>query len=126
MKAALAYFVVLASTAAAAEDLVFEGGGTRLALPTSDAQAVFMHGNPSVQFALGDEAAQAFADLTGGMIGESLTVSLCGIDLVQAVVRERLSGRGIVNLPDIEGALAVAEVMRGDAGCDALSPHFPD
>jgi preprotein translocase subunit SecD len=85
-----------------------------------------MHGRPSVSFRLTEASGAAMAELTGAMIGERLTFSLCGRGLVQAVVRESLSGRDILNLPSPEAAVAVAKVLTGDAPFDALEPRFDE
>ena len=107
-----------------AADLVFESADTRLELESAQSEAVFMHGEPSLSFRLTGEGSTAFAELTGGMIGDELSVSLCGIELMRPVVRERLEGRGIVSMPNIEIAIVVAEVIRGEAECAALDSHY--
>lgn len=62
--------------------------------------------------------------LTGEMVGRKLAVSLCDHVLVKVVVQERLEGRGIINLPTIEAAIAVADVIQGTAECPTLAAHF--
>ena len=104
-----------------AEPLVFEGGSQRLELVAENAEAIFMHGVASVQFGVDAEGAAAMSALTGAMIGETLTISLCGQVLVEAVVRERITGgRSIVNLPNIETATLAATVMTDDRTCADL------
>lgn len=114
------------STPAFAGELVLKVPDETLIAEVADAEAIFMHGNPSVLFSLAQDAALAMADLTGAMVGETLTLSLCGEVLVSATVRERIAGRGIINLPSIEAAIATADVLNGDADCTALESHFAD
>ncbi|NND21567.1 MAG: hypothetical protein HKO14_05720, partial [Silicimonas sp.] len=121
----LACGVVLAAPAGAS-DLSLTTAGESLSVEVSEAETIFMHGLPSLQFTLTDRAADAMAALTGRMIGEEMAVSLCGYELVRATVRERISGRGIVNLPSAEAAIAVTGVLKGEADCETLAPHFPD
>ena len=113
---------------AVAEPLILTGGGKTVEVEVAEVGPVFMPGRPSLHLLLTDRSGAAMADLTGAMIGERLTVSLFEKDLLQAVVRERLEGRAIINMTTIEAAVAVAvaKVMRGGAGCDTLSVHFPD
>ena len=113
-----------AGSALAQTDLVFESLKARLELSVARIEPVFMHGQPSVQFELDDPSTSAFAALTGEMIGQTLTVSLCDHDLSEVVVRERLEGRGIIKLPTIEAAIAVADVVQGTAECPGLATHF--
>lgn len=116
---------VLAAPAAAA-DLKLSAAGETLIVEVAGAETVFRHGKPSLQLALTEGASAAMADLTGRMIGQDLTVSLCDRDLVRATVRARISGRGIIDMPTAEAAMVVARVLVDDAGCDTLAPHFPD
>ena len=104
--------------------LVLAGSGETLTAQVAEAEAIFMHGQPSVQFTLEAVAAEAMADLTGRMVGQDLTVSLCGHELIRATVRERIAGRGIINLPTAEAAIAAAEVLNGKAECTVLGPHL--
>ena len=112
--------------AGAQNPLVFVGADQRLEVSPADVAPVFMHGRPSVQFQLAQDDARDFQDLTGAMIGKTLTVSLCGKPLLQAVVQERLDGIGILNMPTAEAAIAVTDVVDGEADCLALEPHFHD
>lgn len=121
----LAVLVICAGPASTA-GLVFEGGGQRLAAEIAEASPMFMHGAPSLSVRLNENSAAAFADLTEDLVGESLVVRLCGIDLVTAVVRERLAGNAIINMPDIQHAVAVAEVLQGEADCRRLEGLFVD
>lgn len=114
----------LAGTFAGAGELVLAGSGETLTAQVAEAEAIFVHGRPSVRFALEAAAAGAMAELTGRTVGQDLTVSLCGHALIRATVRERISGRGIVNLPTTEAAFAVAEVLNGKADCAVLDPHL--
>ena len=109
---------------AAAAELVFHGGEQRLEAEVAEASAVFVHGAPSVSIQLREGSAAAFADLTEAMVGEVLAVSLCGHELVRAVVRERISGQAIINMPEIGHAVAVTEVLLGEADCDQLEELF--
>jgi preprotein translocase subunit SecD len=113
-----------AAPALAQSDLVFESPEARLEVSVARIEPVFMHGRPSVQFALDDPSSEAFAKLTGEMVGRKLAVSLCDHVLVKVVVQERLEGRGIINLPTIEAAIAVADVIQGTAECPTLAAHF--
>lgn len=116
---------ILAAPAAAAE-LELSAADETLIVEVAEAETVFMHGLPSLQFALTEGSSAAMADLTRRMIGRDLTVSLCGRDLVRATVRESISGRGIINMPSAEAAMAVARVLGDNAACETLAPHFPD
>ncbi len=111
---------------ALAEQLVLASGSETLSVEIAEVKPVFMHGLPSIQFVLTETSGEAMATLTEAMIGEPLTVSLCGHDLVRAVVRERIEGRGVINLPDIEAAVATVEVLNGNGDCASLAAHFPD
>lgn len=119
-------FLALAAFPAVAGNLTLSGPDQKLVAEIAEAEAIFMHGEPSLQFILTEPSSVAMGDLTGAMIGQTLTVSLCNIDLVEAVVRERISGRGLINMPSIEAAIAAAEVLTGETACDTLAPHFPD
>ena len=109
-----------------AAELVLSGPDETLTAEVEMAVPVFMHGKPSVEFLLTPEAGEAMADLTARMVGQDLTVLLCERELVRATVRERITGRGRINMPSPEAATAVADVMTGDAGCEALEPHFDE
>ena len=87
---------------AGAEPLILAGNGEEIEVEVAEVEPVFMHGRPSLHVLLTDRSGTAMADLTGAMIGERLTVSLCDRDLLRAVVRERLEGRAIINMPTIE------------------------
>ena len=62
----------------------------------------------------GEPKLAAMAAFTGGAVAMA-TLLLLGI-----------SGMGIINMPSAEAAIAATEVLRGDATCDTLAPHFPD
>lgn len=127
MKRRAAWPILLFPIAGWAEPLVFEGGGQRLELEVLETEAVFMHGVPSLQIALDEKGAEAISDLTGSMIGERLSVSLCGTVLIEATIHERIdSGRAMVNMPNIETAMAAADVMEGDANCADLETKTGD
>ena len=117
---------LLFSNAAIAADLVFRSDETLLAVSPANVEAVVMHGQPSLQFRLTDTDSVAFENLTGDNIGNVLVVSLCDRVLVEAVVQERLSGVGILNVSSIEASLAASEVLRGEKSCSALDPHFDE
>ncbi len=109
----------------AAEPLVFSHEGTQGTFEVAEATAAVARGQPVVQFALTPAAGAAMAEMTGRLIGESVTVTLCDIELLRAVLRARIAGRGVITLSSVEASMAVADVLRGDAGCEALAPHFP-
>lgn len=119
-------FCLVTFAANASEPFVFEGGGSKLSAQVAEAQAIFMHGSPSVQFRLADDTADAFANMTGQLIGRNLALSICDRVLVEVTVRERLDGHGIVNMPDIDAATAVVEIAAGQAECSTLDAHFND
>lgn len=117
--------LVLWAYPAVAADLSFEGSGQRLEAKIAQAAPVFVHGAASVSVRLNANSAAAFAKLTAKMVGEQLVVSLCGSELLRAVVREPLvSGQAIINMPDIQHASAVAKVLQGEANCDELEGLF--
>ncbi|NNL19414.1 MAG: hypothetical protein HKP37_11800 [Boseongicola sp.] len=105
-------------------ELVFEGNGQRLYAIVAEAEPIFTLGRHSVQFRLQAESSDAFRSMTSSMIGETLAVSVCGRPLLEAVVREKLDGVGIVNVPTGEAAVAVTEVIKGSAECSTLELHF--
>ncbi len=84
----------------------------------AEAEAIFLQGLPSVQFRLTEASGAAMAELTGRIVGEKLTVSICDRELVSAVVRERIEGVGVISLPDIETAMETAALLRGEGDCD--------
>jgi hypothetical protein len=69
-------------------------------------------------------AAEAFAELTGAAIGETLVLRVCGTRLMEAVVRDRV-GSGTIYLAGT--TMVRAEAMRalwhGRATCDTLAPE---
>ncbi|NNJ67767.1 MAG: hypothetical protein HKP54_06975 [Boseongicola sp.] len=79
-----------------------------------------------MQFELDALSSTAFSNLTAGIVGETLTISLCNRPLLEVIVRERLDGRGILNLPTIEAAIAVTHVVEGKADCASLAEHFDE
>ena len=57
------------------------------------------------------------------MVGEEVTVSLCGQELVRTVVQGRIdSGQGLITMLDDTIAETMAAVLRGEADCSALEP----
>jgi len=124
--AACLWCLVFPFDLAAQTNMVFESGTARLEVVAQGIEPVVMHGRPSVQFQLDASSSAAFGDLTGGIVGQPLAVLLCDRQLLSVVVRERLEGRGILNLPTLEAAIAVADVVQGKAGCATLAEHFDE
>jgi preprotein translocase subunit SecD len=117
--------LTLCASPVLAADLVFEGGEQRLEAEIAEASPVYKHGAASISVRLRASSAAAFAKLTTSMVGEQLVVSLCGNELLRPVVREPLvGGQAIINMPDIQHAIAVAEVLQGEADCDRLEELF--
>ena len=71
----------------------------------------------SVRFALRHEAAATMAELTGGAIGEVISIGVCGEVLVEPVVRDQLFGVGLLTVDSREEAVRVAEILRGERRC---------
>ena len=109
----------------AAEPLVLRDGAAPLSVAVAEAAPVVTSGQPGVEFVLALDAGRAMAEKTGAMIGDELVITVCDIELVRAAVQGRIAGRGTIRLPTVEASEALAEVLRGDAGCEALAPHFP-
>lgn len=126
LRAFIALAALFPGDAAQAAELTLSGPDETLIVTVSETETVFMNGLPSLQFALTEGSSAAMADLTERMIGQDLTVSICGHNLVRAKVRERIYGRGVINMPSAEAAMAVARVLGDGAPCSTLAPHFPD
>ena len=109
-------------TWALAEDVVvFATKAGALALSPediTDAAPQFGETGAGLNFILAPTAAKAFADLTGDSIGQMMTLTICGDILVEAVIRDRLEGRGYVALDSLGDATWYASRMTGEASCD--------
>jgi DNA-binding NtrC family response regulator len=130
----------VAAIDAAAEEKAFDLVITDLKMPGRGGLEVLEHAkqtDPSTQvilmtaFATTDTALQAMKAGARDYIikpfqTDDVLARVRRIGELQAVVQERLSGRGILNLPSPEAAVAVAKVLTGDAACDALEPHFDE
>lgn len=100
--------------------MVFEGGGERLVIEGAaleDVAPYAVEGGHAVIFRLNDADGAAFSALTGRLIGEVLTMSICGDVVAQPVVRDRLSGSGVVPVADLETAVAYVLALKGEAPC---------
>ena len=121
----LAFALLTTPALAAAEPLVLRDGAAPLSVEVAEAAPIVTGGQPGVEFVLTPDAGRAMAEKTGGMIGEELVITVCDIELVRAVVQGRIAGRGTIRLPTVEASVALAEVLRGEAGCESLAAHFP-
>ncbi len=93
--AALLAVSLLASTSTAGE-LLFEGGGERLAVPATSVTDVAVQdvgqGLSQLDLALSEDAAERFGDMTGRLVGEQLIMSVCGIVVASPHVMEPITG----------------------------------
>ena len=88
-----------------------------------DAAPMLRQAQLMLKFRLSDEAAVAFGEFTGAMLGQELTISLCNRVLVEAVVQSRIdSGQGLITMIDDATAEKMAAVLRGEADCSVLEP----
>lgn len=122
MKQLLPVFAIFLAFPAVAEEasIVFEGGGERLKIEGTALEDVALYaveGGHSVVFRLNEEDGAAFSALTGRLIGQVLTLSICGEVLAKPVVRDQISGTGIVPVSDLETALAYVFALKGEAPC---------
>lgn len=103
-----------------AAEIVFEGDGERLVIQgeaLKDVAPYAIEGGHSIIFRLSEEDGAAFGALTDKLIGRVLTMSICGEVVAEPLVRDRLSGSGIVPLPDAETAVAYTAALKGDTSC---------
>ena len=112
MRFLFAIIALLPAATAQAETLVLAGGGETLAVEVAEATPFSMNDRPALEFALTEASSTAMSDLTARMVGQDLTVSLCGIELVRATVRDRISGRGVIDMPSVEAAAAALDEIR--------------
>lgn len=118
----LALLTTLSSSLARGADLVFEGGGERLIVPGERLADVVATREPggtaAVRFRLASEDAEAFYALTGRLVGQPLSVVVCGEELIRPIVREPIAGGvGIVTQDSLPEALALAAQLTGEAPC---------
>ncbi len=85
-----------------------------------------MEGLVSLHILLTESSGDALAKASERAVGRTVTLSLCGPELARAVVRDRIDGRVVLDMPGISAANAVRDVGLGNATCDALAPHFSD
>lgn len=120
--ASLAAWAFLTSTGLAA-DLVFDGGGERMAVPGERLGGVAVTrdhagGGYAVEFRLGQEDAVAFHALTRKLIGEPLSVIVCSEELIRPVVREPIAGgAGIITMDSFTDAALLTARLKGEAPC---------
>ncbi len=76
------------------------------------------NGEPVLQFLMNEADALSFAALTGGHIGETMSVSIFGQELVAPVIRERIAGgAGTIRISTMTQAEELALALAGDAPC---------
>lgn len=117
----LAAGLVTVTPALADEVVVFSTKTAVLALSPNDVEDAapqFGGEGAGLSFILAPAASKAFADLTEQSLGQVMTLTVCGDVLVEAVIRERLEGRGYVALDSLGDATWYASRMTGDAPCD--------
>ncbi len=113
--------LVVGTSAIADEVVVFSTKSGVLALTpddVEDAAPQFGGEGAGLNFILAPAASKAFADLTESSVGQLMTLTICGYVLVEAVIRERLEGRGYVALDSLGDATWYASRMTGEAPCD--------
>ena len=117
----LAAGLVAGTSAIADEVVVFSTKSGVLALTpddVEDAAPQFGGEGAGLSFILAPAASEAFADLTERSVGQLMTLAVCGDVLVEAVIRERLEGRGYLALDSLAEAHWYASRMTGEAPCD--------
>ncbi|WP_333711980.1 SecDF P1 head subdomain-containing protein [Yoonia sp.] len=113
--------LVTGASALADEVVVFSTNTAALALSPDDVEAATRQSDTEgagLSFRLAPAASRDFADLTAGAIGQLMTLTVCGEVLVEAVIRERLEGRGYVAFDTLAEAHWYASRMTGETPCD--------
>ena len=118
---ALATLLILAGSGAAAQDLVFTGGVGPLALPAAGVNATVMQDNGSdarIALAMNGESALRFAAFTSLSLGETVTMSVCGHDILRTTMQAQIDSGYVISAP-LDPALAqdLAEVINGARTC---------
>ena len=62
----------------------------------ADASPQFGPDGPGLAFQLQPEASETFADLTEASVGQTMSLRVCGDLLIEAMVRGRLAGAGLL------------------------------
>lgn len=85
----------------------------------TEAKPVFDNGAAGITLRLSDAAAGEFGTLTARSVGEVMTLSVCGDDLLSATVQAPIeSGMIGVTTQGPEIAARYARVLGGEIGCD--------
>ena len=114
-----AFITLFSSQTATAADLIFEGGGQRMVVSGDTIPFVELldlgEGLARVDLVLSPDDRQRFADLTRDLIGEQLTVSVCGIVVAEPHVMDAITGGQIAitggseMMADVKDALTAAQ-----------------
>jgi len=76
----------------------------------------------AVLFRLNASDAEAFAEMTGRLIGKPVAISVCGRERARPVVQERIAGgSGMFTVEDAEMAQVLAAALQGVADCPAIA-----
>lgn len=122
MRLELAVAVILLTAPLHAADLVFEGNGEHLAIP-SDRMEVTVSASPvdgaySLQFRLLAEEARALGQITARLVGQELSVIVCGKEIARPVVRAAITGGvGVISMPAIEDIRLLESQLKGQTPC---------
>ena len=113
---------LMAAFAAPAADLVFEGGGERMAVPGERLDLIVVardtQGAPAVQFRMSDADAKAFHQLTRKTLGRELSVVVCDEVLLRPIVREPIAnGGGIIAVGTTTEAMTLRDRLSGEEAC---------
>ena len=91
--------------------------GERLA----DVSLAFDHnGGPAVQFRFSGSDAKAFGELTRDLVGQPLSVLVCGEEVVRPFIREPIyGGSGLITGVTEDEAALLAQRLKGEETCPA-------
>lgn len=85
----------------------------------ADAAPWFDNGAAGINIRLDESAARALADLTRASVGQHMSFSVCGTELVSATVQAVIDSGQIAAVTDGLGtATRYAQILRGEIGCD--------
>lgn len=105
-----------------ANELVIEGGSERIELTTDNLDEVAVDdmeaGGAMLLIALKAVESARFSDMTERLVGQAITLTVCGRELARFVVQERIDNAVIVlPLTDRAEAETYARALSGDAVC---------
>ena len=114
-------FGLTAGGAFAQQDLRFNGGVGDFDLSLSGVQATVMHADDGMlrlAIAMDSENRLRFATFTALSVGEDITATLCGHQIVQARLQAQIDSGYVMSSPlDADLAHELADVINGLRGC---------